>query len=223
MPFLPARSAHRIFPPAILAVALAAGTLPGCSRSLGLVGPSGGSLRATSQTTGNTLSPSLTTIAYIDRGKGEADVYLTDLTPAQLGEDTPIDELAGSVVHIKLFLKPNAGQTPIEQTATSAVVRHLVLANGAIGIYGGGGFVFQRGKAGDRAVGGSLADASMKLVRSTPDFADQLGAALLSGSFSARLDSETAESIEALLIDAESYTQRVEPVFAETAHAGNGP
>ncbi len=206
--------------PLALASLFAAAVVPGCASTLGIVGASGGSLSASSLTTGNTLSPRLTTIVYLTRGEGDADVYLTDLAEADLDPATPIDELTGSIIHLKLFLKPMAGSTPIEQTATTAAVRHLVLANGAIGLYGGGGFVFQRGEAGDRTVGGSLADATVRLVRSTPDFADQLGAAVLSGGFSARLDPERAEQLETLLTDAKSYAQEVQPVLIEELAAG---
>lgn len=194
----------------------------GCSRipGLGRFAASSGSLKATGETTGNTLAPHLDTIAYIDRGQGEADVYLTDLTSDELDPATPLDELTGSIIHIKLFLKPKAGRTPIEPTASSAMVRQLVLANGAIGLYGGGGFIFQRGSAGDRSVGGSIANATLKLVRSTPDFADQLGTVDFTGSFTARLNPEQAEQLADLMTDAQSYTQRVEPVLI---HADAGP
>ncbi len=195
--------------------------LGSCSRipGLGRFVASSGSLTATGETTGNTLSPHLSTIAYIDRGQGEADVYFTDLSADQLDPAITLDELSGSIVHIKLFLKPKAGRTPIEPTASSAVVRHLVLSNGSIGVYGGGGFIYQRGDSGDRSVGGSIANATLKLVRSTPDFADQLGTVDYTGSFTAKLDPPTAELIADLLSDAHSYTQRVEPVLIE-ANAG---
>jgi hypothetical protein len=188
-----------------LLVALACSTPLGCSRVIG----SSGGMRSTGFHTGNTLGPQIRTVAYADLGKGEADVYLTDLTEAQLDPSTPFDELSGSIIHLRLFLKPKAGRTPIESTASTAIIRHAVLVNGAVGIYGGGGFVFPRGDAGDTTLGGSVSNGSMKLVRASGDFVDRLGPAQFAGNFRARLNPELAERIAVLLADAEGFSDPV--------------
>lgn len=200
-------SSHR---PLILLLA-AALSLTGCA-GMGSIG-TGGGMRSTAVDTGNTLAPNLRTIAYNPRNPQEADVYLTDFTPAQLDTQVAFDELSGSIIHLRIFLRPRAGRTPIERTASTAIVRHAVFANGAVGVYGGGGFIFPRGRPGDRSIGGSFSGATLQLVRASGDFNDLLGAAELSGGFRAPLNPELAEQISALLADAERFSESVQPSF----------
>lgn len=150
------------------------------------------------------VSPDFRVRAYIPRDMNTADIYLSDIPSEQLLD--PSDSLAhavGSIVHIHLFLVPIAGSTPIDSTACNATVRQIVLAGPrgpagdepAIGVYGGGGFLFPDDTPGARSFSGNLFDATLKLTHATPGFVDRLGAARMSGDFAVRRDDPLAAGL----------------------------
>lgn len=153
------------------------------------------------------LAPAMPVVAYSARDPNTADLYLTNLTPDQLDPATDLADLDGHIVHIHMFVAPRAGKTPIDQTACSVTIRHAVLARGAIGMYGGGGFLLPSGKAGDETFGGSIRSATLRLLGSTPGFRDPLGAVEFDASVRAPLDEPLARLIGqriedvALLVD----------------------
>ncbi len=160
-----------------------------------------GSVRLRSVTTGGELTPKLRVLAYRADDSQTADVYLTDLALADLDPGVDPGGLTGCFIHIHFFLMPKAGKTPIESTASSVTIRYVVLARGAIGVYGGGGFLLPGGSPGDSTFGGSLSDATMKLINSNAEFHDPLGPCTLSISFRAPLDESLARRMAASLED----------------------
>ena len=108
------------------------------------------SFTITSPLTGATLSPRLTTRAYSYADENTVDIYLSDLTPDELGvpmAPDPAKRPVGQIVHIHMFIRPSPGKTPIEPQASNCSIRHLILAPGATGLYGGGGFLLPSGSA----------------------------------------------------------------------------
>jgi len=160
-----------------------------------------GSARMRSVTTGGELTPKLRVLAYRADDSQTADVYLTDLAIADLDPGVDPGSLTGSFIHVHLFLMPKAGKTPIESTASSVTIRYVVLSRGAIGVYGGGGFLLPSGSPGSSTFGGSLSDATMKLINSNSEFHDPLGPSTLSISFRAPLDESLARRMAASLED----------------------
>jgi hypothetical protein len=143
--------------------------------------------------TARLLRPALTTLVYHALDSQTADIYMTDLHPDELDPRNDLAGVAGHLIHVNMFIVPRAGSTPIEKTAVTAVIRHVVIARGQVGVYGGGGFMFTRGKPGDSTFGGSVDRATMRFLAGTEGFADLLGPAEFSGSFSARLDPASAQ------------------------------
>ncbi len=188
----------------VLAGVLLAGLIAGCGGRTVL---GGGSVRVESIDEGTALRPALRLRAYQAQDKNTADIYLTDLTPEQLDPTADPTTLAGSIIHIHMFIRPRPGRTPIEGTASTAAIRHVVLAKGEVGVYSGGGFLLPSGNVGDSRFGGRISRASLKLTRATDGFNDLLGAAELSGTVSAPLDGATAARIEALLEEAAAQTR----------------
>lgn len=177
-----------------LLLALAAAVLSGCHtvRSLGVTG---NTLSTTAAGDGAVLAPRFTTAAYRYIDINTASVYLTDLPLARLADlADPLDDVTGTVVHIHLFLVPKAGRTPIESTACNAAVRQAVFADGAKGLYTGGGFVLSR-RPGGQSFSASVRNASLRLARATPGFTDRLGPATLQGFIVAPLDEPAALAI----------------------------
>jgi hypothetical protein len=188
----PSRSSIR---PALAAPALAAAILlGGCSIFRGSFG-SGGTARLESVQTTAKLEARLDTSAYLEAGEYAADIYMTDLSPGDLLPQADLRGTWGQFIHIHLFIEPSAGDTPISRDACSAIVRHLVISDGQIGLYGGGGFLQPSGKPGDPSLGGSLADATMKPITGTAGFVDRLGSSVFSGSVGGKRDAVEAERL----------------------------
>lgn len=189
---------------AALGAVLLVGLLAGCGARTAL---GGGSVRVESIDEGTALRPALRLRAYRAEDRNTADIYLTDLTPEQLEPTVDPTTLAGSIVHVHMFIRPRSGRTPIEGTASTAAIRHVVLANGEVGVYSGGGFLLPSGNVGDSRFGGRISRATLRLTRSTDGFNDLLGAAEFSGAVSAPLDDAMAAKIEALLEEAAAQTR----------------
>src|SRR6185295_4680763 len=110
--------------------------------------------------------------AYIAESSNAATVYLTDLDPVALERGSDLSNVSGRIVQISMFLRPAAGSTPVSTSACSATVRHIILANGNIGVYSGGGFLSPSGHVGDEKLNGSLRGATMRLSGSAGNFVD---------------------------------------------------
>lgn len=165
--------------------------LSGCSRSISA--PTGVRLDGIESSVG--LRPRLATKAYMNEDNSVADIYLTDLSDEALQLRAPLDGVSGTIVHVHLFALPKAGKTPIDDTASTAAVRTLVISNGHLGVYGGGGFMLPSGKPGGKSIGGSIRAASVRLTGSTPGFDDKMGAAEFSASVSAPRDEPRARAL----------------------------
>lgn len=172
----------------------------GCA-GMGLRRPSG-SLITQSADGSKAVTPSFTTAVHTATDVAAAEVYLTDLPVDRLLD--PRDDLAGlsgSLVQIRLFIVPRAGNTPIGDTACNITMRHVLLSAPAsdvppeVGVYGGGGFLLPSGEPADKRLSGSMAEVTLRLLGSTGGFVDLLGPAEASGSFTATDDARTARGL----------------------------
>jgi hypothetical protein len=145
------------------------------------------------------LRPKPVTRAYASSDPSTADFYLTDLSEDALEVGSSLSGISGTITHVHLFAIPKAGKTPIDRTASTAAVRTLVIAEGHLGVYGGGGFMLPSGKPGSRSFGGSISGASIRLTGTTPGFEDRIGAGEFSARLSAPLDQANANRIAARL------------------------
>ena len=166
-------------------------TLAGCSGW----GLSGGSGKLTSVESGAALGTTFSTRVYRGTEKNVADIFLTDLPESVWTQGGDVSDLAGSIVHIRMFISPQAGSTPIASTANTATVRWLVLSKGRVGVYGGGGFFANSEEVGEKELSGRLSGASLRLVQGGPGFADRLGPSLLSMSVQSVQDEPRAIAI----------------------------
>ena len=210
--------AHPLSRVAIAVSLLAA--LAGC-RMLG-VSPGGGSPRLESAEAGTFLDFSPTQAVYINKDENAAELYFTDLAPGDLLPQADLKGTWGQFIHIRHFLQPKAGETPIDPEANSVIIRHIVIADGQIGLYGGGGFMFDSGNPGDDSFGGAIPRASMKPVAHTPGFVDRIGLAYFSGSFSAKKDAAEAERLrKGLNVLLAKIPRPVEPEHAKPVPAAD--
>ncbi len=96
------------------------------------------------------------------------------------------------VVHVEFLWQPRAGRTPVSSDATNLSIRYVVLVDDQVGLYGGGGFGWPRGTAGDPGFGVTISGSNLALLDSTDGFRDLLTPARLAGQLEARLDETTA-------------------------------
>lgn len=143
------------------------------------------------------IEPLSTTAIYVSVDTNTADIYLSDLDPDVLAERLRrgTSGVPFSLLHVHLFIHPKAGRTPIDFSATSASVRHIVFTGESMGVYGGGGFLLPSDDIGDAEFSGRIKEASLKMIQSTPGFEDRLGLATLSGRISALRDDEAARRV----------------------------
>lgn len=143
-----------------------------------------------------TLSTKLTTLAYLSSDGNTADVYMTDLPAASLDPAADLSGVSGVLVHLHMFIAPLAGETPIADSACSSTVRAVVVADGHIGVYGGGGFLSPSEAPGGATFGGTIRDASCRLTAKSAGFADRLGSSVFASSFRVPKDDGAAKRIE---------------------------
>lgn len=145
------------------------------------------------------MTANLPVQAYAALDGNTADVYMTDLPPAALQPDGDLSNVWGQFVHLHLFVSPKAGQTPIANSACSVTVRHVVIARGQIGVYGGGGFLIPGTDPGDDYLTGSIRGATCRLVALSPGFVDRLGASEFRTTFKVPKDDAQARELAARL------------------------
>lgn len=137
--------------------------------------------------------------AYYSSDINTADFFLSDLPPEAFADGADLSKFSGSLIHIHMFLAPKAGSTPIAFSASSATVRQLIIADGQMGMYSGGGFLLPRGTAGNSTFGGKLHSASMRLTARTPGFVDRLGSSEFASRLSVPKDVSRAKRMSLLM------------------------
>lgn len=174
------------------AVALLTGAallaLPGCGDWRLFSSRSSSDLRMVSEAHNTQFSPAMRTAVYRSADSSSAEIYLTDLPLERVTDlDDPLTDVAGTIVHVVIFMQPKAGRTPIDNAACNASIRQMVLSGPERGLYGGGGFVVPQG-LGKASMRSSVSGATLRLVRASSGFADALGPSQLEGTFKSSYD-----------------------------------
>lgn len=110
------------------------------------------------------------------------------------------DEAPERVASLEMFWKARAGLTPIDRTATNALVRFYEFRDTAaepntVGVYAGAGFMRLHDNPSVGTIDGNLWDADLRLTDRSVDFTDRLGRAVFAGSFTAQRDDARVTSI----------------------------
>jgi len=203
---------HRHAVAGLFAVALAA--LTGCEGS-GVFNMIGHDMRIESAEVGSdaAMSGRFNTVYY-----SYDDPDTLDVVMIAGPEDQP-----DQAVHIQMYWRPQAGLTPLDESATNAVVRYTIFGDGQAALYGGGGMLRPGSKPGEERSRASLANASLRLMDGEATAEGPVGDnAVAAGAFTAtRDDLRTAElvrSIERRLKDQLGYPrfigegERVDPL-----------
>lgn len=115
----------------------------------------------------------------------------------------PVDRPHRALI-VRMFWKPKAAATPLDETATNATVQYIVFRDGPgdfssdtshtprgqVGVYSGGGFLFPESPIGNPNLQANIWQATLSLVDKSDGFEDTLGPSILRGRFTARRDDE---------------------------------
>lgn len=122
----------------------------------------------------------------------DTSVWMTDLSSETLmSGEIP----SGQILHVELLFTPRPGWTPIDSTATNLAIRYMLIVDGEVGIYEGGGFGYPVGTGRSSSMTLRIDEATMQLTRSTEGFVDLLSPAELSGTFSGPCDTTEVDRI----------------------------
>ena len=138
-----------------------------------------------------TLLADCTTIVCTAGFANEGEIWMTDI---------PIDELAkgnspnGQIVHLQVLWNPVAGKTPLASTSTNLVIRHIIIADGEVGVYGGGGYCWSKGSPSE-GMKLDIEEATIAIQDRSPGFSDLLTPATMTGDLTSRPDDVTARQI----------------------------
>lgn len=107
--------------------------------------------------------------------------------------DLTVDALAGEkptgvILHIDLLWSPWPGRTPIDPTATNFICRMLILSNGEVGLYGGGGFCWPSTASKEGLMSIGITGSSLSLLEHSAGFKDLLTPAEIVGTLEANRD-----------------------------------
>ena len=97
---------------------------------------------------------------------------------------------------VRMFWKPKAAATPLDETATNATVQYIVFEGGddsdkaGVGVYSGGGFLYPENKPGAAVLTANIWQATLSLADQSEGFEDTLGPSVLRGRFNAKRDDE---------------------------------
>ncbi len=114
---------------------------------------------------------------YAPHGKSALTVVMTD---------GPIDRPERALI-VRMFWRPKAAATPLDETATNATVQYIVFdrVKNTVGIYSGGGFLFPETDLTLSTLQANLWQATLNLADQSEGFEDTFGPSLMTGRFKA--------------------------------------
>lgn len=222
-------------------VAAAAGLgVAGCARVSGAVGGEAGTVSVTPLGGRPPLRLDATRAVYDYTDANTFDIYLTDLPPEAVrrlhdaggGDGGSVEreplEGGGQIVHLHVFLWPEAGRSPIDFDASNATITHAVIVPAAtqpdravgegvaapsappsvspsmprVAIYSGGGFLLPGGvfaEPGDPWLAGRLRGGTVRFRVASPGASDALGGGAYDLRVRARLSPREADELRRAL------------------------
>ena len=166
----------------LLALALLSGCASGPGGTVEAVGSGDTAVRLSSEFTSGTFAvePAATTVVF------------SDVPYEQLAAGTARN---GRFLHIEVLWRPRAGKTPIETSSTNLTIRFVVISDGEVGVYVGGGFAWVGGgRDKDDELSLDITGSSISLIDKTPGFVDLLSPASLVGELGALRNADNARA-----------------------------
>ena len=139
----------------------------------------------------STLVADCSTIVCDTGFANEGEIWMTDI---------PIEELAkgnipdGQIIQLQVLWIPVAGKTPLASTSTNLVIKHIIISDGEVGVYGGGGYCWPTGSP-NKGMKLKIEQATIALQSQSSGFFDLLTPATMSGAVTSRSDKVAAHQI----------------------------
>ncbi len=131
------------------------------------------------------------TIVCTDGFANEGDIWMTNIPLEQL---TSGDIKDGQIIHFQILWTPVAGKTPLASTSTNVTIKHIIISNGIIGVYGGGGYCWKHGNP-KEGISLYIEEATLAIQEKTQGFDDLLTPATMVGSVSSVPNRQVAQQI----------------------------
>ncbi len=138
-----------------------------------------------------------------------SSLWLTDLSAEQI-ESGHMDH--GQILHIEMLFPPRPGETPIDPDATNLSIRYILISDGEVGIYEGGGFGYPIGSHTDESMSLRVKPSGMVLAESTKGFVDLLSPGTIAAVFTGACDDPSGHRL------ADGVDQFVTNVFQRTLY-----
>ncbi len=122
----------------------------------------------------------------------EGYIWMTDLSDDALRSGNITN---GQIVQLQLLWLPEAGKTPLAETSTNFVIEHIIVSDGEVGIYGGGGFCWPHGNA-STGMTLDIEDATVAMQEQSERFVDLLTPATVTGLVRSNPDANKSRLIE---------------------------
>jgi len=138
-----------------------------------------------------TLYADCTTIVCTDGFANEGDIWMTDIPMEQIISG---DFDSGQIIHLQVLWTPVAGKTPLASTSTNVTIKHIIVSDGVVGVYGGGGYCWKYGNPNDGMLL-TVEDANVSIQTQSGTFADLLSPASMAGTISSVPNKQIAKQI----------------------------
>ena len=122
----------------------------------------------------------------------EGNIWMTDIPLDQLTSGVFSD---GQIIHLQLLWKPVAGKTPLSSSSTNLAIKHIIIADGKVGVYTGGGFCLPNGSP-QKGMSLYIEEATIALQEGAIGFNDLLTPATMTGRVSSVPNTRIARQIE---------------------------
>ena len=123
------------------------------------------------------LKADCSTIVCTKGFANEGDIWMTDIPLEQLQSG---EFKNGQIIHLQVLWTPVAGKTPLASTSTNLSIEHIIISDGQVGIYGGGGYCWMTGSSED-GMQLNIENATIAIQDSSDGFADLLTPATMNG------------------------------------------
>ena len=146
------------------------------------------------------LSPHWKVVAARITDTNNVDIFMSDRALNEL-EKTDFSKINKDIeiCHVRMFIAPRAGHTPIQSTACNTIINFIILTPGAAGEYSGAGFMIPELSSDYRHFRGSLIDGRTNLIRKTGTFQDLLGTGSPEGTIEAVNDPAMVRRFELVM------------------------
>ena len=133
------------------------------------------------------------TIVCTNGFANEGDIWMTDIPADQLRSGIITQ---GQIIHLQILWIPTAGKTPLASTSTNLAIEHIIVTDGEVGVYGGGGYCWPKGSP-ETGLNIVVEEATIAIQERSPRFADLLTPATMEGRVHSNPDPNTARLIAA--------------------------